>query len=140
MPVTETVKTLPSGQVAAIVRPMVRRNLDPKMRGAAAAVRRAAPVGETGRLRSAVALTVRDSRGRFTSGAGLGPAVASFTISVRVPYAGFVVRGTRAHRIVSHGNYPLRNRRSGRVFGRAVNHPGARANDFITPAMKQAGF
>lgn len=32
--------------------------------------------------------------------------------------------GTRAHTITSHGNYPLRNRKTGQIFGKTVNHPG----------------
>ena len=32
--------------------------------------------------------------------------------------------GTRPHTIVSHGDYPLRNRKTGQVFGRVVDHPG----------------
>lgn len=32
--------------------------------------------------------------------------------------------GTRPHTIESHGNYPLRNRKTGQIFGRSVQHPG----------------
>ena len=32
--------------------------------------------------------------------------------------------GTRAHTITSHGKYPLRNAKTGQIFGRTVNHPG----------------
>lgn len=40
------------------------------------------------------------------------------------PHAGFYAFGTRGHTISSHGAYPLRNRRTGAVFGRTVQHPG----------------
>ena len=36
----------------------------------------------------------------------------------------FIEYGTAPHIIVSHGNYPLRNRKTGQVFGRMVKHPG----------------
>jgi len=32
--------------------------------------------------------------------------------------------GTRRHAITSRGDYPLRNRNTGQVFGRVVDHPG----------------
>lgn len=45
----------------------------------------------------------------------------------------FVEYGTRPHIIQSHGNYPLRNRKTGQVFGRLVHHPGTQAQPFIRP-------
>jgi hypothetical protein len=32
--------------------------------------------------------------------------------------------GNRRHTIESHGDYPLRNRKTGQIFGRRVDHPG----------------
>jgi hypothetical protein len=43
--------------------------------------------------------------------------------------------GSRPHAIDSHGRYPLRNRETGQVFGRHVNHPGTRAQPFLRPAL-----
>ena len=40
------------------------------------------------------------------------------------PYPLFLELGTARHTIQSKGDYPLRNRRTGQVFGRVVDHPG----------------
>jgi hypothetical protein len=45
--------------------------------------------------------------------------------------------GSRPHIIRSHGNYPLRNRETGDVFGRIVHHPGTPAQPFLRPALYQ---
>lgn len=45
--------------------------------------------------------------------------------------------GSRPHRITSHGNYPLRNRETGQVFGRSVWHPGTPEQPFMRPAIYQ---
>lgn len=39
-------------------------------------------------------------------------------------YPAILDAGSRPHLIASHGNYPLRNRRTGQVFGHVVQHPG----------------
>lgn len=46
-------------------------------------------------------------------------------------YGKYVNDGTPPHLIESHGDYPLRNRETGQVFGRVVHHPGTRAQPFI---------
>jgi hypothetical protein len=51
------------------------------------------------------------------------------------PYGLFVEVGTQPHVIRSHGPYPLRNRRTGQVFGPIVNHPGTRAQPYLRPAL-----
>jgi hypothetical protein len=60
------------------------------------------------------------------------------------PYVDIVVRsrlglmtefGTRPHIIRSHGPYPLRNRRTGQVFGPVVHHPGTQPRPFLRPAL-----
>jgi hypothetical protein len=43
--------------------------------------------------------------------------------------------GSRPHLIESHGDYPLRNRETGQVFGRVVHHPGTLAQPFLRPAL-----
>jgi len=40
------------------------------------------------------------------------------------PYPLGLELGTRPHVIESRGDYPLRNRRTGQIFGKRVNHPG----------------
>jgi hypothetical protein len=52
------------------------------------------------------------------------------------PYGLFVEVGTVAHIITSHGNYPLRNARTGQIFGRIVHHPGTRAQPYLRPALE----
>ncbi|MDL4812817.1 hypothetical protein [Actinomadura opuntiae] len=52
-----------------------------------------------------------------------------------IPIGLLLELGTRAHEIASHGNYPLRNRRTGQVFGRKVQHPGTRPRPFLRPAL-----
>lgn len=41
-------------------------------------------------------------------------------------YPAMLEHGTKAHDIVAKGPYPLRNRRTGQVFGRRVRHPGTK--------------
>lgn len=50
-------------------------------------------------------------------------------------YALYVELGTVPHVIRSHGNYPLRNQKTGQVFGREVQHPGTEAQPFLRPAL-----
>lgn len=52
------------------------------------------------------------------------------------PYGLFVEVGTAPHVIRSHGPYPLRNRRTGQVFGPVVNHPGTAAQPYLRPALE----
>lgn len=51
------------------------------------------------------------------------------------PIGLFIEVGTRPHVIESHGDYPLRNRETGQVFGRKVNHPGTEAQPHLRPAL-----
>jgi hypothetical protein len=43
--------------------------------------------------------------------------------------------GSAPHKIRSTGPWPLRNRETGDVFGRVVNHPGTPAQPFMRPAL-----
>lgn len=52
------------------------------------------------------------------------------------PYGLFVEVGTAPHVIRSHGPYPLRNARTGQVFGPIVNHPGTAAQPHLRPALE----
>lgn len=51
------------------------------------------------------------------------------------PYGLFVEVGTAPHVIRSHGPYPLRNRKTGQVFGPIVRHPGTAAQPHLRPAL-----
>jgi hypothetical protein len=50
-------------------------------------------------------------------------------------YPAIVHYGQKPHVIKSHGDYPLRDAH-GRVFGRVVNHPGARPNPWAERAAR----
>jgi hypothetical protein len=47
----------------------------------------------------------------------------------------YVEFGTAPHVIRSTGDWPLRNRRTGQVFGPEVHHPGTEAQPFLRPAL-----
>ena len=82
-------------------------------------MRRIVPV-DTGQLRSTI--KVRHLR-------------LKCRIDVGTDYWAHVEYGTRPHEIRSKGPWPLRNRRTGQVFGRRVWHPGTRAQPFIRPSV-----
>jgi hypothetical protein len=52
-------------------------------------------------------------------------------IGPTAPYGRYVNNGTPPHAIDSHGSWPLRNRATGQVFGKHVNHPGTPARHFV---------
>jgi hypothetical protein len=49
---------------------------------------------------------------------------ASTRVWINTRHWQFIEYGTVPHIIRSHGPYPLRNRKTGQVFGRVVFHPG----------------
>lgn len=51
------------------------------------------------------------------------------------PYMYGVEVGTAAHVIRSKGPYPLRNRKTGQVFGPVVHHPGTDPQPYLRPAL-----
>lgn len=51
------------------------------------------------------------------------------------PYGLFVEVGTKPHVIRSGGDYPLRNRKTGQIFGKVVHHPGTTAQPYLRPAL-----
>jgi hypothetical protein len=55
----------------------------------------------------------------------------SIIVGPTAPYARYVNSGTPPHSIDSTGPWPLRNRATGQVFGRHVNHPGTAATHFV---------
>lgn len=77
-----------------------------------------------GRLKASVGRT----GGRDTDGPYID-------IGAGADYALDVELGTRPHIIESHGPWPLRNRRTGQVFGRRVEHPGTEPQPFLRPAL-----
>lgn len=52
-----------------------------------------------------------------------------------IDYWADVEYGTHPHMIRSRGPWPLRNRETGEVFGRVVNHPGTPAQPYMRPAL-----
>jgi len=69
--------------------------------------------------------TLRTSVHSFRQGDG------SIIIGPTAPYARYVNDGTPPHEIRSTGPWPLRNRATGQVFGRVVQHPGTEAVHFV---------
>ena len=57
----------------------------------------------------------------------------------QIDYAAVVELGGRPHEIRSHGDYPLRNRETGQVFGRVVHHPGTPAQPYLRPGVMSIG-
>jgi hypothetical protein len=65
----------------------------------------------------------------------------SVIIGPTAPYGRFVNDGTPPHPINSTGPWPLRNRATGQIFGRHVNHPGTTATRFVeNSVMVLRGF
>lgn len=98
-----------------------------KTRMVASFARRFAPV-RTGRLRASIKVEQsRDTAGRYKTG---------YSVSANTPYAAFVHEGTRPHVIVPVTASVLRFEVGGSVvFARRVNHPGNRANPFLSRAL-----
>ena len=119
----------PNGPVA---RDLARRG----ERGAQSAKRRVpvSPAGSddhaSGYTRSQIGWRVgRDSIGLYVD------VVSSAKTREGIPISLLLEFGTDPHPIESHGDYPLRNRRTGQVFGRRVNHPGTQAQPHLRPAL-----
>lgn len=51
-------------------------------------------------------------------------------------YPAILDLGSRPHVIESRGPWPLRNRRTGQVFGRRVHHPGTRATHWCRGSLE----
>lgn len=63
----------------------------------------------------------------------------SILVGPTAPYAEYVEEDTRPHVIRSTGPWPLRNRRTGQVFGPVVNHPGTTGQHFIRDTALRLG-
>jgi hypothetical protein len=81
------------------------------------------PLRPSGRMRSSIR--------RVTE-----PGTGDILIGPTDPAAKFVLFGTTAHDITSHGPWPLRNRATGQVFGPHVRHPGTSANNFVIKGLE----
>lgn len=92
----------------------------------AAGQRRRIPVsqdGSNGRPAGYARDSIHVERGRDA----LGPyrdIGSDATTPTGYPYPLGLELGTAPHTIESHGDYPLRNRKTGQIFGRVVDHPG----------------
>lgn len=83
----------------------------------------------SGHLRSSIGWTVeRDSEGWYGDIYCEAPAAEVLAVEF----------GTRPHTIRSTGDWPLRNARTGDVFGPEVQHPGTEAQPFLRPGMERA--
>jgi Bacteriophage HK97-gp10, putative tail-component len=91
------------------------------------AMKREAPVSPVGSLHDSGHL--RRSCQAFRQDSG------SIIIGPTASYSSYVIEGTRPHAIRSHGNYPLRNRETGQIFGKEVMHPGTKPNNFLERAL-----
>lgn len=109
----------------------VARRLQADAERVAQEMKRLAPT-DTGRMRNSVEWVIdRDGAGLH---ADIGPGEATRTED-GYPYPVGVEFGTKPHQIDSKGPWPLRNKRTGQVFGRRVQHPGNRPQPFIRPAL-----
>lgn len=115
----------------------VARDLAAKAARVAAEQKRTAPVspdGSHGRpsgyMRDSVDVSHgRDERSLYVD---IGPTAET---PDGHPYPLDVELGSRPHSIDSKGDYPLRNPKTGQVFGKHVDHPGTEAQPFIRPSL-----
>lgn len=93
------------------------------------AARREAPHGKTGALRRMLKKEQsRDTRGRWSTG---------YDVVSNAPYSLFVIKGTRPHHIVGNPLLAFFWPQLGRnVVFRSVMHPGTKANDFLSRALR----
>ena len=95
-----------------------------------AALKEAAPVGKgprAGRLRDSIRYQ------RFTQ---IGTS-ARGEFTANTPYATYVIKGTRAHRITAKAARTLRWESGGQThFARSVMHPGTKPNHFAENTMR----
>jgi hypothetical protein len=63
----------------------------------------------------------------------------AWNIGPSADYARWVNSGSVPHVIRSHGDYPLRNRETGQVFGREVHHPGYAGSHFVERTASTLG-
>lgn len=93
------------------------------------AAQREAPVGKTGALvRGLRREQSRDTRGRWAAG---------WEVVSNAPHTLFVIKGTRPHKIEGRPLLAFFWPKAGaNVVFRSVNHPGTKANDFLSRALR----
>lgn len=120
---------LDRSRVRASVNALAERNVAEVARQVEARAKALAPV-DTGRLRGSIKTTRRLSL--------RGP---QYTVSTNVEYAPYVENGTRPHVIRPRRKKALRFRTAGGVVIVAkVNHPGTRAQPFLSRAVREVGI
>ncbi|MCX5066661.1 hypothetical protein OOJ91_12305 [Micromonospora lupini] len=115
----------------------VGRDMARKGERVAAEQRRTAPVspdGSHGREPGYMRDHVSSNLGRDTLGLYVDVGTDARTPDGHA-YPLDVELGTRPHVIKSKGNYPLRNPKTGQVFGPEVHHPGTDAQPFLRPSL-----
>lgn len=93
-----------------------------------------APVGKTGALRRGLRMSQsRDVRGRWSTG---------YDVISTADHTLYVIKGTKPHKIVPKEQGGVLaffwKQGGGLVFFRSVNHPGTRANNFLSRALRAA--
>ncbi len=58
-------------------------------------------------------------------------------IGSTLPQSAYLIHGTKAHQIVSHGSWSLHNPVTDEYFGRVVQSPGIKPNDFYIRAARR---
>lgn len=105
--------------------------VDSKARGQKVlqAAKREVPKGKTGALFAGLSMSQsRDTRGRWATG---------WDIFSNAPHTLFVIKGTRPHPIVGNPLLAFFWPKMGRnVVFRHVMHPGTKANDFLSRALR----
>ena len=59
-------------------------------------------------------------------------------VEAKAPYSLYVHEGTRPHIIEVKNKKVLANKRTGEIFGKRVNHPGTKANQFFIRAIEKS--
>lgn len=90
-----------------------------------------APVGKTGALRAGLKMEQsRDTRGRWAAG---------YDVISTAGHTMFVIKGTRPHPIVGNPLLGFFWPKVGQfVVFHSVNHPGTKANNFLSRALRAA--
>jgi hypothetical protein len=117
----------------------VYRDLDRRGRRGVQAARQLAPVsadGSHGRPPGYLRDSIDYEIDRGPDGELYVDIVARAQTPDGIPIGLLVELGTEAHTITSGGDYPLRNRQTGQVFGRTVEHPGTDPQPFLRPALQ----
>lgn len=96
-----------------------------------AAAKQEAPVGKTGKLRDGLQMSQsRDTRGQWSTG---------YDVVSTAEHTLYVIKGTRPHKITGNPLLGFFWPKVGQfVVFHSVNHPGTRANNFLSRALRKA--